>query len=43
MKSGKAKKLIRVLRPYVNGRLITVVFEKYFKELEDIINEEDSS
>ena len=36
----KMKKLVRTLRPYVNGRLITTVFEKYFDELEELINKE---
>ena len=36
----KMKKLVRTLRPYVNGGLITWVFEKYFDELEELINKE---
>lgn len=33
----RAKQIINTLEPYVNGKLITCVFEKYFKELKDII------
>ena len=36
--SKRIKKIFTILRPYVNGRLITVVFEKYFNELEELIN-----
>ena len=35
-KHKEAKKIIKKLRPYVNGRLITGVFEKYFDELEEL-------
>ncbi len=39
----KLKKIIRVLDPYVNGRLITNVFDKYWKELCEEINSEKTN
>ena len=33
----RAKRLIRTLEPYVNGKLITCVFEKYFQELKELL------
>lgn len=38
----RTKQIIRKLRPYVNGKLITGVFEKYFNELEQLINKEEN-
>ena len=35
----RIKKIFKALRPYVNGRLITVVFERYFDELEELVRE----
>ena len=36
-KEKRIKQIFRTLRPYVNGRLITPVFEKYFDELEELV------
>lgn len=36
--SKRIKRIFTTLRPYVNGRLITVVFEKYFNELEELVS-----
>lgn len=33
----RAKKIINTLESYVNGKLITCVFEKYFKELKELL------
>ena len=38
-KEKRIKQIFRTLRPYVNGRLITPVFEKYFNELEELVLE----
>ena len=37
MTDKRIKKIFRTLRPYVNGGLITPVFEKYFDELEKLV------
>lgn len=33
----RIKKIFKTLRPYVNGKLITIVFERYFDELEKLV------
>jgi len=39
----RIRKIFRALRPYVNGKLVTSVFEKYFDELEELINKKLNS
>ena len=36
-KEKRIKQIFRTLKPYVNGKLITPVFAKYFKELEELL------
>jgi len=38
-KQKRIKKIVDTLDPYVNGKLITCVFEKYWKELKELILE----
>ena len=38
MNVKRAKWIMRKLQPYVNGKLITSSFEKYWDELKEIIN-----
>ena len=39
MKNRKLQ-IIKILQPYVNGKLITCVFERYWEELVEIIKGE---
>lgn len=40
-KDKRIRKIFTVLRPYINGELITMVFKKYFNELEELILEDE--
>ena len=33
----RIKKIMNTLQPYVNGKLITCVFEKYWEELKELM------
>ena len=37
MTNKRIRQIFTVLKPYVNGELITPVFAKYFKELEELV------
>lgn len=38
-KEKRIKHIFRTLRPYIRGKLITIVFERYFNELEEFFME----